>query len=88
MMVALPATAYKSVMVPDVRSVQFIPSGDVNIVPASPTATNWVPVQATPRKRFVVPDVRDVHDTRSVEEIIVPLSPTAIVIPDAATPLR
>src|SRR2546430_16442642 len=59
------------------------------MVPASPTATNWVPVQATPRSRFVVPDVRGVHDARSVEEIIAPTSPTATaVVPEAATPLR
>jgi len=89
MMVALPAAANKSFVVPDVRGVQVVPSGDVKMVPVSPTATNRVPVQVTPLKLLVVPDVRGVHDARSVEEIIVPLSPTAIVvIPDAATPLR
>jgi hypothetical protein len=88
MMLALPATPYRSPEAPD-WDVHVVPSGDVTIVPASPTATNWLVVQATPLKRFIVFEVSGTHVTRSAEEMIVPLSPTAIAfVEDAATPFR
>src|SRR5512137_251797 len=41
------ATPLSIAVVPDERWVQTKPSGEVTMVPAIPTATNWVPVQTT-----------------------------------------
>src|SRR3954464_1304977 len=40
-----------------------MPSGEVTMAPASPTATNCVPDHATPRKKLVVGEARNVTGT-------------------------
>jgi hypothetical protein len=59
-------------VVPDVRIVHVMPSGDVMIVPFIPTAVNWVPDQTTLKSQTPVPDVRVVHVMPSGDVTIVP----------------
>ena len=49
---------------PDGRLVQLMPSGEVRIVPCSPTATHWavgLPPWATLQRLFVTSEVRESH---------------------------
>jgi len=77
-------------MVPEIREVHVIASGEVRIVPFAPTATNCVPDQVTPCRPFKVPEVREVHVIPSGEVRILPPSlfpPTATNwVPDQITP--
>jgi hypothetical protein len=72
---------------PEVLAVHVVPSGEVTIVPASPTATNWVPDQITPFSELVVAEVRVVQVIPSGEVRTIPLLPTVTnSAPDQVTP--
>ena len=68
----------------DERSVHVTASGDVSIVPTSPTATNREPELHTEFKFCVVPLASTVvHSLGSVVAVIVPSFPTATYRPAA-----
>src|SRR5438876_47608 len=81
--VPVQVTLFNDAVVPESRSVQVIPSGEVRIAANSPTATNWVPVQITALKADAL--ARHVQCTPSLELKIA--SPTATIkLPEDATP--
>jgi hypothetical protein len=77
--------------VPDDCIVHATPSGDVRIVPRSPTVTNCVPDQATPNIALVVVvfEVCKVHAVPVGDLRMVPFDPTATnCVPDQTIPDR
>src|SRR5215472_17198791 len=70
-------------------SVQVTPSGEVRIVPLSPTATNWVTTHATRLRFEAVPVDCAVQASPSGEVKATPFAPTITTwLPDDATPRR
>jgi hypothetical protein len=71
--------------VPEVLEVHVVPSGEVRMVPLSPTATKvlcahaqlYSLVEVTSLREFDVPEVLEVHVIPSGDVRMVPLSPTA-----------
>ena len=66
-------------MVPDARTVQLMPSGEVTIVPEFPTTTHRLLKNRGWRSVRVVPEVRAVHVMPSVDSMIIPLFPDAMI---------
>jgi hypothetical protein len=78
----------RAFVVLEVLGDQLVPSGEVRIVPALPTATNWFVDQVTPFRMAVVPEVRAVQASPSGEVRMAPLPPTiANSAPDQVTQL-
>ena len=69
-------TPLKLFEVPEVLKVHVIPSEEVRIVPAPPTATKVLFPYVTPPRRFEVPEVLEVHEVPSEEVRTVPETPT------------
>ena len=65
-------SSYLSFCVPEVLSVQVIPSGEVRMVPKKPTVTKSPFPEVTPLRYFDVPEVLLVHEFPSGEVRIIP----------------
>src|SRR5262249_37580453 len=73
---------------PTLRSVQARPSGDVTIVPRSPTATNKLPVHVTSSRRWEATPAWSVQLTPLVDVTASPALVTATKrLPDQASPV-
>ena len=70
------------------RGVQVAPSGEVRMVPPSPTTTSVVGEAATPRSVSVTPLARGVHAVPSGEVARAPFDPRATNWPPAQKGLR
>jgi len=67
--------------VPEVLSVQEIPSGEVRMVPKKPTVTKSPFPEVTPLRYFDVPEVLLVHEFPSGEVRMVPELPSVTKSP-------
>src|SRR5215813_4064464 len=70
------------------RGVQVAPSGEVRMVPPSPTTTSVVGEAATPHSVSVTPLARGVHVVPSGEVARAPFDPRATNWPPAQNALR
>src|SRR5262245_31723514 len=71
------ATEVRALLVGGGCRVQLVPSGDVTIVPALPTAMNWLPVHATLLRLLVAGELRVSQERPSGEVWMVPCLLTA-----------
>jgi hypothetical protein len=79
------ATPFSSFKVPEVLGVHVMPSGEVMMVPLSPTATNVDSVEdhATPRRVLPIPEGRGVQVNPAVDAVTTrPVDPD--IVPDVA----
>ena len=67
--------------VPEVLLVHEFPSGEVRMVPDSPTVTKSPFPEVTPLRYFDVPEVLLVHEFPSGEVMMVPELPSVTKIP-------
>ena len=66
-----------SLDVPEVLEVHEVPSGEVRMVPPSPTTTKVLSPKVIPERLLLVPEFLDDHEVPSDEVRMVPESPTA-----------